>query len=705
MQGLEEMVEIVKTPTAAYALRADGAELSLPALRRLNNQAHRERFGPFIRGYAEHLAGKSAADTAAVAIYYRPELDWGAFSKRLYSTDAKVVAGARAELQEVIARDGAELKAQIEALGLTVTSVGNTMPALFATGTISRIRKLATIDRVRTVMSNEALQPEHRAHENVTPDAACGLLGAHDSVQFHKIDAVFNHQHIYGLTKWGSEEGDRQRIGIFEDAGDNILYEAHEALSGALVEYSNLAPSGGPYLHATQVASVISSSHDGQLRGAGNAHFFYPNSGVYTNFPSFGWVTASICQTEATSAAYHWMHEERVRTVNESYGCLHGSINCFAYEWAQVREGVTQDWYSRLNGMTIVKAAGNKFECQFELDGIDACPWTLNSICVGSVNSEKDVSCGSAVVNPGTFGPGPRSDREEPDLMALGGEHGANCSIPNGDPVCVAGFDQSPPTNSQLWVGAVGTSLAAPAVTSMIALFREMCEPRWEWEFSPVWLRAVTRTASWGHNPAHYAYSTPVPPDKNKDWMDGAGVLFADALVEFCEPGADPHVGSGSILIDLVNHGDDGMPDGSAEYQDEYDWDPPGQTRSQPMAYDYTPPLASRRSLVLQEWGGLPAGTRIRATWSWYGCGAEEPAEAPVSIATDFDLFLFNATYQKYIWASQSIDDNNEGFDFTLQDGQDGDIQLIVAWPNEEPQTCEGAELEPGAWAWRIWVP
>ena len=64
----------------------------------------------------------------------------------------------------------------------------------------------------------------------------------------------------------------------------------------------------------------------------------------------------------------------------------------------------------------------------------------------------------------------------------------------------------------------------------------------------------------------------------------------------------------------------------------------------------------------------------------------------------DFDLFLLrhndHPQNDEYVWASQSVYDNNEGFDYTVGAGQGGKYEIILSWP-EGSDSCEGTQYEP----------
>src|SRR5690606_13339155 len=93
---------------------------------------------------------------------------------------------------------------------------------------------------------------------------------------------------------------------------------------------------------------------------------------------------------------------------------------------------------------------------------------------------------------------------------------------------------------------------------------------------------------------------------------------------------------------------------------------------------------------------------RIRASISWDTCVSEPSGTR--TVGTDFDLFLYNASQQRYVYGSQSIADVEEGFDVTLwQEAGDGEYEVIIAWP-EGSSGCNGPVLDgTGGWSirWR----
>ena len=680
--ALDDLVQIVKSPSGAYAIRADGRRLSLPALREATRAAHRARSGALVPGFHEHLRALPADEVVKAALYFEPDLPWRELAPRLYATTPDVAEAARAELIEAITEQGAELADRLRARGLIVTAVGRRMPVVLARGPASTMLDLREERQLRMVTGAEPQVPELRCNGGADKrDGVCHV----DVNVFHGVDAAFNEAGYYGAG---------QRVAIFEDVGNCTLNEQHEAFQHvAGVVYSNPTPEQCAASHGTNVASVISGSNDGVRCGAAEVELYYPNAGTPEFFPATGEsVLTSICNINATLTAYDWMSsiaDPPLSAVNESYGCMHQAINC-DYHLARQWEGITQDYFARVYDMTIVKAAGNR-NCGV---GQEACPWSLNSICVGSMNSAGSMSCFSSTANPGSEYEALVSDREEPDLVALGGETTKDCPGPFDEEVCLASFE-----TPEGWVGFHGTSYAAPAVTSMLTLYREACEPSSGDRLSQRALRALARVAAWGGNPADAAYSTPTPSD---DHLDGGGLLMAKALLSMCGDGSNG--GTKDVVIDLEGGEPGPMPEAPSPYQD--DWSAPGETQSfvGPLDYGYQPgPSSGRKWAVFQE-GDFPAGSRLRVTWSWDGCALSDTGFAPAGVSVDFDLFLYSPTLG-YVWGSQSLDDNNEGFDYTIPAGEGGRYQIILAWPDGSTGCETGSTTEPGAYAWAFFGP
>ena len=413
------------------------------------------------------------------------------------------------------------------------------------------------------------------------------------------------------------------------------------------------------------------------------------------------------------------MLENSVRTINESFICRFSSSEtppCTtdeSYEAVRASEGITQDHHARYYNQLVVKIAGN-MHCG---EDDEACPYTLNSLCVGSTThveppeqAAATMSCFSTWRNPGThWQPNglPVSlygDREEPDLTAFGGNRNTTFGP------CQGGFTQEvetldPNGGTNDWDGDSGTSFAAPSVTSIAALTREACAPFWGSPLDARFLRSLLRTAAWGGNPdGDWRYSTPVPTwVANSDRKDGAGMLLASGAIEFCGEGPLPDGGTGGgwFPVDLTNGGP--MPGStSSDYQGN-NYIPPGGADYYPVPPPTSGPDARVGQLLWTSPPSLDAGARIRFTLSWDSCATDPSGDAPASLPVDFDLFLVNVTTDEIVYGSQSIDDNNEGFDVILTEDS-SDYEVWMNWPETSTSGCEGAGLEPIGWTVRYWT-
>ena len=98
-------------------------------------------------------------------------------------------------------------------------------------------------------------------------------------------------------------------------------------------------------------------------------------------------------------------------------------------------------------------------------------------------------------------------------------------------------------------------------------------------------------------------------------------------------------------------------------------------------------------------WAGeLVAGSRVRFTFSWDSCPLDDTGEGPAGVSVDFDLFLRRVD-DGYVWGSQSLDDNNEGFDYTVPQNAGGKYEVWVMWPEGE-LSCEGTETIEGGFSY-----
>jgi hypothetical protein len=68
-------------------------------------------------------------------------------------------------------------------------------------------------------------------------------------------------------------------------------------------------------------------------------------------------------------------------------------------------------------------------------------------------------------------------------------------------------------------------------------------------------------------------------------------------------------------------------------------------------------------------------------------------------VGVDFDVFLYSKTRKAYLYASQSNDDNNEGFDVVIPAGWDGDFVAYVAHPDGAKGCADSPKKETFTWS------
>jgi hypothetical protein len=396
------------------------------------------------------------------------------------------------------------------------------------------------------------------------------------------------------------------------------------------------------------VGSVISATKAGTPpvpSGAAKAELYMPNA-------------SNPRTTLGHEASLSWLEGEGVHTVNESHE--NGDPNI-------------ADAFAYMLDMTIVKAAGDSNGSE------EVAKCYANDICVGpNHDSVWGISCFSRDLNDDSSTP----DKEEPDVIAFGGQRDTPdsiCEVPYaGFGTQVHGF-----SSTSDWSGEeASTSYAAASVTSMIAHVRNACEPLYGSTMEPMFLRALVRAAAW-ENVTEEDYAT---PSDTHDYRDGGGWLGADALEVYCN-GTTGGIFSEPFSGQLT---DDGAtpPVGTTIY-----------TPGQPHVQDYhkAEDTSYPRKWVLAWQQTLYTGDRVRFSASWDMCNTG----GSTYLGVDFDLFLYNANpgNGKFVYGSQSNDDNHEGFDIRISENDpQGVYQLWITWPSGDEQNC-GASA-----AWSMWV-
>ncbi len=665
LRALDEDITVVKTTSGAYAVRADGRRQGLLDVRSEERLARLARWGAVDPDFDAALRAAPQAELQPFAAHFDPGVDWRQVTPALLRPADR--AAAQATLQVAIADAGKRLATELAARGATAVMVRETMPIVFGRARPAAILALARHAGITLITSNAAGAPVLHA-------------GAPNTITDPQIDTGMNALGLFGSG---------QRIGFLEEARCG-LYDPHEAFAdNGSVTYqvepmdctkdsdctdcdlgggAKCVALGRPghalqcvAVHASQTASCAAASQGGTGHGASKAALFHPNAGGASpiGFPSVA------CSASGTVDAYDWLIKNDVTTANESWGCTPLGTGT-----AAGLEGLAEDWYARNFGISIFKSAGND-------PGATACPFTLNSICVGGTNTSQDLSCFTSWKNP-LLGDKP-SDREEPDITALAGDADERCreSLHQVDVM-----DVGNPTG---WTGNDGTSFASPAMAGFAALLKESCGGKLDQKL----VRVIMRNAAWPRNPHAWRYSTPKP---GFDHKDGGGNPIAEAAVAFCKPsGGGPDNTSGEDPGKL-DGGDKGPP-GKAPPEGP----PPGERRA-PQA---DPPGPSDGRLYERVFETkLPRDGRIRVSFAWDACPASTSGTAPASVATDYDLFLYNEDTQTYVYSSQSFDDNTEGFDVTVP--ENGNYVVYRAWP-AGAKGCGNSGFEPFAWAITWW--
>ncbi len=653
--------------------------------------------------FRRHLDATPPTELVPVAIYLKTEPVPRDIGKALISEDEATKLGAQQAIFERMSKAGEDGAAHLLGKGLQELRTVPGIPAVFGKATPGTIATISEDPKVQLVMGVNLGKTRKEAIV--------------DPIVKMNIKTVFNDQTFYGSGR---------KIGVVESASNYAIFDRHQAfhMGGATsnIIYSN--PSGIPTctddvfcggtiparcdegkcrdMHASRVASVISAfgSNGSTAQGysASQAQIYFPNSAQ-------GGINANVtCDAANIANAYSWLQQNSVTVSNESFNC-YGENACDSSGEAGV-DGLTQDYYARRFDMLIVRAAGNAdYSC--DLRDQEACRNTNNSLCVGASNGNNQVSCFSVRQNPGrtvAMGSTFAGDREEPDLVAFGGDKGNNTECIGKEEetrVIKITRDMAGVLSPTAWDGTSGTSFAAPAAASVAALTQELCLRSFNRSVGGLMLRAILRNGSWVANPSDTRYSNALLPGSTgyKDYEDGAGFLSAEGAREYCSRGLNK-LGSGTVNIELNRNNP--MPPGAIRYQNLNTPDllAPGLRPSL-----YAPPTGpgstARNHIVVSQITGVTGG-RIRFTFSWNGCALTPSGNGPSKAKVDFDAFLFNNTDSSYVAASQSIDDTNEGFDYIVPTSGEfpppKTFSLIVAWPVGSTG-CENETYENGAWA------
>ncbi|MGE0791215.1 MAG: S8 family serine peptidase [Sandaracinaceae bacterium] len=648
LRGLDEWVVVTKTPHHTIATRANGDRVDWSDLRAQDQSAWEARHGRMTPQMAELLDATPGGQISAMVAF-----------------GSETSADAR--------------QALLSSYDVDITAIARHAPLAAIRGDVSELNTLARDPLIAVLDVGEYGEPvqDDYAGSSMCPDTSPGAL---DPVSFHAIDQLnsagnFGDGYLVGLV----EAAQHGKCGFFaehqafaKNAGSPLYGTSPNACTAdfqcqMVTGFCDTCVNGYcTSAHATQVASVVSQNIDfgsGEVeRSASEVRFVMSNT-----------ASSTACSTSGLITIYDFMLESGVLTANETFGCTGG----FDY-------GLVEDYYQLSNPeLLVVTSSGNDHDSR-------ACRGTSNSLCVGGAYydptlSDYNVSCFQSDLNP--LG----SDREEPDLVGSGGSD-SGCSSYSTE-VLVAD-----PSVDCCWTGNVGTSFAAPAATAVATLHRERCEPT-QGTLTGRRLRAVMRTMAYSGNPdGVLRYSTP----KEFDYADGAGLLTAFLG---CGEGGPEGLTTGDgddPDHDLSTGGS--LPGGDVEY------DPGFERETGRDSWGlYTTPTSSSRVGRQIGSGSWKQGQRIRWTVAWDACIASASSGTAASPATDFDVFLFNATTGAYIYGSQSVDDVNEGFDVVLQSSDlsspsaTDDFEIWLSWP-DDAEGCGGGTNAPYAQAWAIFA-
>jgi hypothetical protein len=354
LAGLAETVTFVKEGTTAYALRADGSKEPLESAKRRNGEALRARYGALVPAFAEALDAKATEELVPIAAYFYVDVHWRDILARIQHGDEKEAAAARAELHGAISATGAGLKSFFEEQGVVDVQASTVLPLVVGQATPDTIKAIARDPRLRLIRDDYPKVPVE--HSNViapSPFIGGDVLnnkgfsgsGQHIGVvdpgtcRFLDTHSVFSanpaHYQSTGATCTTNVDCDPPSSG-----GDGVCGgDGNKCVSGKCIDR-----------HGTQVTSVIAQI-------APKADIFYANKGQSVPGST---VPSVACSELGISDAYQYFVDSKVRVVNESFGCKDQLLS------PSHVDGITQDYYSRVEGITVTKSGGNRESVSYE---------------------------------------------------------------------------------------------------------------------------------------------------------------------------------------------------------------------------------------------------------------------------------------------------------------------------------------------------
>lgn len=446
---------------------------------------------------------------------------------------------------------------------------------------------------------------------------------------------------------------------------------ASKCINGTCVDY-----------HTHSVASRIASSQGGVPYHAASVDLFIANVFEVGTDPVHNRILRSW--PEAISSGYEWLNGRGVRLVNESF---------MQQEFGFSSRHLISDWFARYRGMTLVQAAGNLLP-NFTADGEVRCGG-LNTICVGGFTHETDKTTkfsSNSLWKNYYSSSGSALEIEKPDLIAE------------------ADRDYADIYSEDAWVEVYpgGTSLAAPEVVGVLALFQEDCAMRRGIDLlaEPLGVRARLRTGMRHSNPIEkklafqpcrglFSPRCPTAQYGFCDYRSGVGPVDSEDLLIWCNPPCSEgdFVGPCALTESLELSPDDpGREDVPAWMRDDIPW-----SELPIRGSALVNRKASSRVRVIHEWEDVPLGTRFRSTLSYHSCpaGARDhfagqknirlnPSD--LSTAVNFDLVICGHAKgdrdPKCLFQSESLHDTNEGFHVSTKEEFDW-IRIYLVEPDQ----------------------
>ena len=464
--------------------------------------------------------------------------------------------------------------------------------------------------------------------------------------------------------------------------------------------------------HATQVASRILSNHTCTGLGACSGGKFMAAAArlfIANSTPSAG-ASASLL------IMYNWLWSQQVRLVNESWGSASNTFSA---------RSVFNDWYTRYRGTTFVHAAGNRPMTSLEPLLTRGC-MEFNSICVGSFEGngpsrnflDYRLPATTTWTNP-IPNPADMFEIEKPDVVA------------NGNAAHVA---NTAGTSTKAWTFSDGTSFAAPVVTGLIAQLTHKCWGAGQnpggGSGNPALIKAMLMATTFAKNQLETA------SDVVNTWPATCpmGSLFPKYPSADAQFGCDYKAGAGAVDAKGLDIWCGGPSNGTAGSTTKTGTTTPGSGTALPSfiitaaASNYISTNHSAltsgnarqtpgpKQEIVYTWNNVTAGSRIRATFTYYSCPVQvsgsvsaSPSISELDPAVNLDFALCGKRASnganRCLFISEQGNSTSEGFDVTIDEAFTTLQAILIkpgTWTPCSDGTAHPASNEPWAFA-AVW--